>query len=446
MLNSKVSSYIARHSLLDVGKLHLVAISGGADSVALLLILQSLGYRLEAVHCNFHLRGEESDRDEAFVRQLCERQHIPLHLAHFDTREYAVLHKVSIEMAARDLRYRYFEQLRQDMGGDAICVAHHRDDSVETLLMNLMRGTGIHGLTGIRPVNGHIVRPLLCVSRQEIEEYLHSIGQDFVTDSTNLEDDALRNKIRLHLVPLMQQIVPNSSESIARTALHLAEADRCLDAYLEEQMTDLIDTDGDSKDYSAASVSIEALAAQPSPGYFLLKWLTPYGFTPAQISDIATLPSHQTGKEFLSPSHVLLIDRGRLVLASKETAIPSMKIPEAGTYRMSDGQRFSFSFSDVVEVSKSADCATIDKESVEFPLTIRTVEPGDRFTPYGMKGARLVSDYLTDHKLSLLEKRRQLVVTDACGRIVWLVGHRTDDRFKVTTNTCSILRIERRIH
>ena len=446
MLNNKVSSYIARHSLLDVGKLHLVAISGGADSVALLLILQSLGYRLEAVHCNFHLRGEESDRDEAFVQQLCERQHIPLHLAHFDTREYAALHKVSIEMAARDLRYRYFEQLRQDMGVDAICVAHHRDDSVETLLMNLMRGTGIHGLTGIRPVNGHIVRPLLCVSRQEIEEYLHSIGQDFVTDSTNLEDDALRNKIRLHLVPLMQQIIPNSSESIARTALHLAEADRCLDAYLDEQMADLIDTDGDSKDYSLASVSIEALAAQPSPGYFLLKWLTPYGFTPAQISDIATLPSFQTGKEFLSPSHVLLIDRGRLVLASKETAIPSMKIPETGTYRMSDGQRFSFSFSDVVEVSKSADCATIDKESVEFPLTIRTVEPGERFTPYGMKGARLVSDYLTDHKLNLLEKRRQLVVTDACGRIVWLVGHRTDDRFKVTTNTCSILRIERRIH
>lgn len=446
MLNSKVSSYIVRHRLLDADGLHLVALSGGADSVALLLILKSLGYRLEAVHCNFHLRGKESDRDEAFVRQLCERQNIPLHLAHFETREYAALHKVSIEMAARDLRYRYFEQLRQDIGADAVCVAHHRDDSVETLLMNLLRGTGIHGLTGIRPLNGHIVRPLLCVSRHEIEKYLHFIGQDFVTDSTNLEDEALRNKIRLHLVPLMQEIVPNSSENMARTAMHLADADKCIDAFLEAQMASLIETDGDGKGFTSATVSLEALAAQPAPGYFLFKWLTQYGFTPAQISGITGLSSHATGREFLSASHILLIDRGRLVLAPKEVPIPPMKIPETGIYRTRDGQRFSLQVSDRVYVSKSADCATLDEALVEFPLTIRTVEPGDRFTPYGMKGSRLVSDYLTDLKQNLLEKRRQLVVTDASGHIIWLVGHRTDDRFKITPATCSILRIEHQIH
>ena len=169
---NKVADFIAKQGLLTPDGLHLVALSGGADSVALLLIMKHLGYRIEAVHCNFHLRGEESDRDEAFVKNLCSEQDIELHLIHFDTNEYAAVHQVSIEMAARELRYHYFEQLRQDIGAETICVAHHRDDAVETLLMNLMRGAGIHGLTGIHPKNGAVVRPLLGVSRDEIEEYL----------------------------------------------------------------------------------------------------------------------------------------------------------------------------------------------------------------------------------------------------------------------------------
>lgn len=446
MLNSRVSSFIRAHRLLDAQRLHLVALSGGADSVALLLILRQLGYKVEAVHCNFHLRSEESDRDETFVRQLCASACIPLHLAHFDTREYALLHKVSIEMAARELRYHYFEQLRQDIGADTVCVAHHRDDSVETLLMNLMRGTGLHGMTGIRPLNGHVARPLLCASRREIEEYLHSIGQDYVTDSTNLEDDALRNKIRHHLIPLMQQILPNSSGNMIRTAFHLTEADKCLDAFLNAQMAELIQTADDGDGRTSVFVSIDELACQPSPSYFLFKWLTPYGFTPAQISDIARQQCFDTGREFLSASHILLADRGRLLLAAKETAIPSMTIPETGTYRMADGGKISITRSDIVTISKSSECAVLDEASVKFPLTVRTVQAGDRFCPFGMKGSRLVSDFLTGLKLNLLEKRRQLVVTDSSGRIVWIVGRRTDNRFRVTPTTFSILRIERQIH
>ena len=167
-IEETVRQYIAKEQLLSADALHLVALSGGADSVALLLILKRLGYTVEAVHCNFHLRGEESNRDEIFVRELCEKVEVKLHLIHFDTVAYAELHQVSIEMAARQLRYRYFEQLRQDIGAEEVCVAHHRDDAVETLLMNLVRGTGIHGLTGIRPRNGHVVRPLLCLSREQI--------------------------------------------------------------------------------------------------------------------------------------------------------------------------------------------------------------------------------------------------------------------------------------
>ena len=217
-MKQKISDYISKHSLLSRDALHLVALSGGADSVALLRILRDLDYQIEAAHCNFHLRGAESDRDEAFVRQLCDSLGIKLHLIHFDTETYASVHQVSIEMAARELRYGYFRSLCKDIGAETVCVAHHRDDAVETFLMNLLRGSGIHGLTGIRPKNGQIVRPLLCVGRQDILDYLHSIGQDYVTDSTNLESIVLRNKLRLQVLPLLKQLNPKAVENIDKTA------------------------------------------------------------------------------------------------------------------------------------------------------------------------------------------------------------------------------------
>lgn len=206
-MEKRVAAYIQKEGLLSRDGLHIVALSGGADSVALLLILHRLGYRIEAAHCNFHLRGEESNRDEAFVKSLCHEYRIPLHLIHFDTDIYASLHQVSIEMAARELRYRYFEQLCQDIGAETVCVAHHRDDAVETLLMNLLRGSGIHGLTGIRPKNGHIVRPLLCLSRHEVETFLQKTGQQYVNDSTNFVDDVVRNKVRLNVLPDRKSVV-----------------------------------------------------------------------------------------------------------------------------------------------------------------------------------------------------------------------------------------------
>lgn len=201
----KVREYIQdQHLLTSTKELYLVALSGGADSVALLLSLRALGYQVEACHCNFHLRGEESNRDEQFCVKLCERLAIPLHRIHFDTRSYATLHKESIELAARNLRYRYFEQLRQDMNAEGICVAHHRDDSVETVLINLVRGTGINGLTGISSRNGNILRPLLCVNKEEILAYLEEKNESYITDSSNLVDDVVRNKIRLRILPLLK--------------------------------------------------------------------------------------------------------------------------------------------------------------------------------------------------------------------------------------------------
>ena len=224
MLN-KIKRFIVSEHLLRVDALYLVALSGGADSVALLLCLKELGYHVEAVHCNFNLRGEESLRDEQFCEDLCQRENIPLHKAHFDTQAYADLHKVSIEMAARELRYRYFFQLKEALGADGVCVGHHKEDTVETILINLVRGTGLSGLMGIRPRNHDVIRPLLCVTRQEIEDYLHQHAVSFVTDSTNLIDDVVRNKIRLNVIPQLSEINPSVTDAILTTANHLSEVD-----------------------------------------------------------------------------------------------------------------------------------------------------------------------------------------------------------------------------
>ena len=440
---SKVSDFIGKHGLLTPEGLHIVALSGGADSVALLLVMKQLGYRIEAAHCNFHLRGEESDRDEAFVCQLCAAQNIPIHRAHFDTREYAALHKVSIEMAARELRYRYFEQLRQDIGADTICVAHHRDDAVETLLMNLMNGTGIHGLTGIRPKNGAIVRPLLCVSRSEIEDYLHSIGQTYVSDSTNAVDDVLRNKIRLHLIPLMQQILPKASENIAKTAYNIKEVEKVYDYAIKSEFSRFViklqPAVGSSDRQEAEVVSIADLQTLPSSECFLFEWLRPKNFTAAQIQQIANSLDAPSGKMFSSATHVLYIDRGELVLAFQFQQAKPLMIPEEGVYQYQGSTKFRIISLRDVDISKSDSCATIDKGSVEFPLTIRVIQSGDRFVPFGMKGSKLVSDYLTDKKVGIWAKRSQMVVLDDSGRVVWLVGHRIDHRFRITPSTTSVL-------
>jgi len=432
MLN-KISAFIEQHQLLrhDDAK-YIVALSGGADSVALLLVMHQLGYRVEAAHCNFRLRGQESDRDEQFVAELCKKKETPLHIIHFDTVAYAKLHQVSIEMAARELRYRYFEQLRQDIGADDVCVAHHQDDAVETLLMNLLRGTGIHGLTGIRPRNGHIVRPMLCVTRAEIVGYLDSAHQPYVTDSTNLVPDVVRNKIRLNVIPQLLALNPSASQNIARTARLMAEAERVYDAYVGDALNTLF-VDG--------AVDIAQLLQQPSPQSLLHELLMPRGFTTAQVEQLHKALTGPSGRLFQSATHEAVVDRGRLVIEERQPPLPILRIPEAGIYRYHDHLMLRITSSDNVSVSRDPYEVTLDATKVNYPLTVRTVRQGDRFQPFGMRGTRLVSDFLTDCKLTLFEKRRQMVVTDAHDNILWLVGHRTDQRFAVTESTRQVLTI-----
>lgn len=420
---SKVERYIEKHKLLKHSELYIVALSGGADSVALLLLLKNGGFNIHAAHCNFHLRGEESDRDEAFCEQLCADENIPFHRAHFDTREYADLHKVSIEMAARELRYRWFEQLRQDIGAAGICVAHHRDDSVETVLLNLVRGTGLRGLTGIQPRNGHILRPLLCVSRSEIEAFLAEKGQKYVTDSTNLEADVQRNVVRLEVLPLLRKLNPAVVENIQRTAENLAESQQVLNTIVAN-----ID--------NVKTLELSELDKYGSSEYLVFEWLKKYGFNGDQVRQILDA---ETGRIVSSAmGYDVLKDRGRLIVEPALEPFRLMRIPEEGTYVLDGKTRFSVR-KKTVYVSKEPHVATLDAAKVSFPLTVRRVEEGDCMQPYGMKGKKLLSDLMTDLKMTVFEKRRQLVVVDSQGVVLWAVGLRVAGFAAVSTTTSEVL-------
>ena len=450
---SKVDAYINKYKLLNTNDLYLVALSGGADSVVLLSLLKEHGFNVHAAHCNFRLRGAESDRDEAFCVDLCRQLGVELHRVHFDTRTYADLHKVSIEMAARELRYRWFEQLRQDLGAAGICVAHHRDDSVETVLLNLVRGTGLRGMTGIQPRNGYILRPLLCVSRTEIEAFLAERGQKYVTDSTNLEADVLRNKVRLQVLPLLCELNPAVSENIQRTAENLGEAQEVLDAILDNY-----------KDSNVLELS--ELEKYGSSEYIVFEWLKNYGFNGSQVRQILNADSggivhSEQGFDVLKDRTRLIVEKTDVTFQAHRSVIsmPSKRIvvPEEGTYVLEGGVGKAIDNNMLgggtaenskirvrkcaVYVSKDPYVATLDADKVAFPLTIRRVEKGDWMVPFGMKGRKLLSDLMTDLKMNVFEKRRQLVVVDSQGIIVWAVGLRTDHRVAVGDQTKTVLEI-----
>lgn len=452
----RVRRFASVHELFVYGGKYIVALSGGADSVSLLFVLKhlehELGISVEAAHCNFHLRGAESVRDEEFCKQLCERLSVPLHLIHFDTQAYADLHRVSIEMAARDLRYGYFENLRRDIKAQDICVAHHRDDSVETVLLNLVRGTGLRGLRGIQPRNGNIIRPLLSLSREDIVQYLDVLGESYVTDSTNLHNDVKRNKIRLDVMPLLRELNPSVSQSIFESSLRVGEALKVFDEAMKRSIADVTAT-SPSHHLTISPphhlvISVERLKQQPSPEYTLHEILSSRGFTSAQIEQIyGSLDTCSAGKIIASDSHELAFDRGSLLVQPRTNvadAVRSMRIPETGTYVFSDSLKIKVAAEDCGDdyvPSRAADCVCLDASDIKFPLTLRHIEQGDRFVPFGMNGMKLVSDYLTDRKKNVFEKRAQLVVTDAQQRIVWLVGERTDNRFRITPHTQQALRL-----
>ena len=415
-------NYIRQHHLLEEGARVLVGLSGGPDSVCLARILDSLGYGVVAVHCNFHLRGDESQRDEQFVVSLCLQMGWELHRVDFDTQTYAQHRKISIEMAARELRYEHFRSLLHDTQAHVIAVGHHQDDNIETLLLNAVRGTGIRGLCGMQPRNNDVVRPLLCLTRQEILAHLADIQQDFVTDHTNLEDAYARNKVRLDVLPLLEHINPGAMKNLASTQENLAEVMKIYQQAMQQSLAECVEQRANGEIY----IHIAKLQSHPSPISILHETLSPLGFNKAQMEDMLhTL--HESGKVFTAEGRRALVDRQHIIVEAAHYPMPAIH------QEVVDVQD--------LHMQKDPSHAYLDADKLHGELTLRTPRTGDTFAPFGMGGKRkLLSDFLTDQKLSLFEKEHQPLLMDG-DEIAWVVGRRSSELYRVDEHTKRVLHI-----
>lgn len=421
-IQQRVAQFIGSEHLLpapelaDASTVVYVGLSGGPDSVALLHILHQLGYRCEALHCNFHLRSEESDRDEHFCRQLCLLLGVPLQVQQFDTHQYMARHHLSLEMAAREQRYTWWQELVSERQNSKttkqkqplIALGHHLDDSIETLLMNLMRGTGIQGLTGIVSSNDqtHTIRPLLCLTRTEILRYLDDQQLSYVTDSSNLECDTLRNEIRLRLLPLMQQILPQARQGIVTTMQHL----RGTEHFALEQLHRY---DRLTKHYCAWGIEwsqVEMDKLESTFGNHLKDFI------------------HYWQQNFYRNGHRVVRTRHWLYTEPIDTTIFDSQGPEL-THQIDESRH-------------SAGTEVFDADTVTLPITIRRVQQGDRIAPLGLDGhTKLISDLCTNAHYSPMQKSTTWVVADASGAIIWVIGLRISHLHRVTEDTQHFLHL-----
>lgn len=391
-------------------------------------LLHRGGYRFEIAHCNFHLRGDESNRDEQFVRRLAERYGVPCHVAHFDTDAYASEKKISIEMAARELRYERFEQVRLERGLDLIAVAHHRDDAIETFFINLLRGAGLSGLCGMKEENGKVVRPLLHISREEIDKFVADENLEYVDDCTNATDLYLRNRIRHQLIPLMRELNPSFDTTMEQNLHNLSDANEVFIRTLENIKNEVITKRPDGIDEIAVS-DVEQFNPKST---ILFELLRPYGFNSDTVTEILAGLNGESGRQYISQSHRLVKDRKTLQI-----------IPLNNTDRRPDIDISEpFKRETLITLKTGKDTILCDAEKLKRPLSLRKWRDGDRFYPFGMKGSRLVSDYFSDLKLSIIEKQQQWLLCDADGDIVWVVGHRADGHFAITDKTEDVVRIK----
>jgi tRNA(Ile)-lysidine synthase len=441
---SKIADFARVNQLFDASAPVLVALSGGADSVSLLLALQAMKIDCRAAHCNFHLRGDESMRDEQFVRALCDRLGVELHVTDFDVEAYVESHGVSVEMACRDLRYAWFERLRVSLGCSAIAVAHHRDDNIETFFLNALRGTGISGLTGMHPRNGNVVRPLLCVSRTDILDFLRQCDQDFVVDSTNLENDVKRNKLRNIVLPEIYRLFPDAAGTIERTVENVSRCDSLYNESIAAFRSFICDGDDNS-----FHVDMTKLLSFNNHDMLLYEIMKPLGFNYAQCVDIvAAFVNHSVGRFALSSSHRMTVNRA---------ALDIVPLDEVGDFNEYVIDLTSPSVDCPVKLSVSHDNAPFARGICDGSLTVafsndvlhckrivlRHWRDGDRFRPFGLRGSKLVSDLFTDFKLSENEKH-SVWILEADGEILWIVGYRASGAYRVPADSCDYIMITAR--
>jgi len=412
----------------------LLAISGGIDSVVLAHLCKKAKLKFSMAHCNFNLRGDESDADENFVVDLADALEVEVFTESFDTKSYAEDAGISIQMAARELRYNWFEDLSSALNYDYILVGHHANDDLETFLINLIRGTGLEGLTGIKPENNKIIRPLLNFSRREIGDYASQNSIKWTEDSSNISSKYLRNKIRHQIIPVMQEINPHLLESFAKTQIHLNESMDLIEDYIDLLYPEIV-----SKTNYGLQFKIDILKKTPNPKAVLYQLLKPYGFT--EWDDVHHLLEAQPGKMVFSETHRLIKDREFLILTEKP------ELMENEVYSILEGEEFemlpmgTFSFNDVEKISETPlNCIYVAREYLKYPLTLRKWEVGDIFYPFGMKGKKKLSDFFKDEKLSLPEKENIWLLCSE-GKIVWVVNHRADARFAITDPSQKIIKI-----
>ncbi len=412
----------------------IVALSGGADSVALLVSLNNLGYKCVAAHCNFHLRGEESNRDMNFSKETASLYAIEFKCIHFNVEDYKKKHGVSIEMACRDLRYDWFRKLSAEYGGIPVAIAHHRDDNEETFFLNILRGTGISGLCGMKRRNGIFIRPLLGTSRNEIISFLSHHSINYITDSSNLENDVKRNKLRNIILPSLRAQFPNADIGILHT---ISDIGRNYGLYHEAvQMMAAKFVDG-RNEIDVLSLSKEIKNAS----MLLYEMIREKGFTFSQACDMIEHPCG-SGRTFYSRDYHALLNRGKLIIMPKTDDHPECIEFHIGESYESIPLQLSIRFIDKEDMQPDRSGLSLYLDGsilADSPLfTLREWKAGDRIHPFGMRGSRLVSDILTDAKIPLNEKHK-IKVLEANGKILWVIGLRTSRHYPITENTSSVL-------
>jgi tRNA(Ile)-lysidine synthase len=425
-MNKLVYKYIKNKNLFTKENHLLLAISGGADSVFLFFILKELGYNIELAHCNFNLRGADSDNDESFVKCLADKYGIKCHVKSFETQKYASNQKISIQMAARDLRYKWFDNLLEDRNLDYVITAHHKDDSIETFLINLIRGTGINGLCGISSKNKNIIRPLLKISKKEIKLYLSQNKIKYCNDSSNLDIKYLRNKIRHKLIPLLKEMNPNIEDVISEEIFIFDGISKIFTKQIERIRAQLLlEKDGIYKLNVSELMQLEYLEI------ILFEILKPFGFS--NTNQIIKTINSQSGKQFISKTHQLVIDREEIIISILENCQDDIEILDLEV-EITSPLSMKFTLSHNLSFSKNRNIAKLDFHKLSFPLKLRKWKYGDQFKPLGMHNFKKLSDFFIDEKYSILDKQKQWILCSK-GAIIWIVGNRIDDRYKIDTNT-----------
>ena len=441
MDHRSLTAFVEENKLVRKTDRVLLAVSGGIDSSVMTDLFRKAGYTFAILHCNFGLRGTESDEDEIFVRDIARKLHVDFFSERFSTSQFAKQHRISIQMAARELRYNWFEEIRTRYDFDLVATAHHKDDQVETFLINLIRGTGIAGLHGIPYKNGHIIRPLLFASRDEIEQYSLQNKIGYRNDTSNSELKYLRNRIRHELLPLIISLNSDFREgltnSIARIAAFEQLGNRELDRWIEDKVI---------QEDQGYSVPIEHLNGLPSAELFAWKLLSPFHFNESQLRELLSNLHKEKRQIFTTPTHRLVKERKTLVI-SKIQQSGSRKEVRISTFRRSKSLntpiRLKFSrivISEDFVLNTMPDVATLDFDKLQFPLILRKWKSGDSFCPLGMKRRKKLSDFFIDQKFTLNQKEDVWLLCSG-KEIAWIVGHRIDNRFRVTRATKEVLKI-----